>query len=82
MTVAETDAKTIPGDRLTTYDVGPDGAHIRLNFEDALDGPHMLSLTIELLSGLLMTIPRILQRALQARYQDRSVRIVQPLSCW
>src|SRR5882762_2849054 len=67
---------------LTTCDVAPDGHYVRLHFEDALGRPATLRLTSDRVQQLLMTVPGLLSRALQARHRDDSVRAVFPLHQW
>ena len=67
---------------LTTCDVAPDGHYVRLHFEDALGRPAALRLTSDRVQQLLMTVPGLLSRALQARHRDDSVRAVFPLHQW
>jgi hypothetical protein len=67
---------------LTTCDVAPDGHYVRLHFEDTLGRPAALRLTSDRVQQLLMTVPGLLSRALQARHKDDSVRAVFPLHQW
>jgi hypothetical protein len=67
---------------LTTCDVALDGSHVRLHFEDSLGCPAALRLTSDRVQQLLMTLPHLLSRALQARHRDDSVRAVFPLDQW
>ena len=49
----------------------------------AADGrTHRIVLPFDTLSGLLMTLPRMLQSALNARFADGSLRVVQRLGAW
>ncbi len=73
---------TVAGERLTTFDVGSDGERVQLNFVDASGRRCALTLPVEQLGALLMTIPRILRRALEARFGDDTRRMVHPLACW
>jgi len=73
---------TIAGERLTTYDVDADGERVQLNFVDAGDLPCGIVLPLDQLGALLMTIPRIMRRALQVRFGDDTRRLVHPLACW
>src|ERR1700730_3268270 len=65
---------------LTTCEVSSDGCYVRLNFEDALGRPTKLRLTSTGFQKLVMTLPQLLSRALQAQHGDDSVRAVFPLS--
>lgn len=82
MDVAPADANSIDGQQLTAWAVLPGGARIRLDFIAADGAPHRLALPVEALSGLLMTLPRMLQTALDARFADGSLRVVQRLGTW
>lgn len=72
----------IEGRRLTTFDVTPDGTRFRLNFTDSRGQPSAVTLPTECLNELLMTLPRIVSQALQARYNDSSLRLVFPAEEW
>jgi hypothetical protein len=67
---------------LTTCQVAADGQYVRLNFEDACGLPATLRLTSGGIQQLLMTLPRLLARALTAQHRNGSVRAVFPLSEW
>jgi hypothetical protein len=67
---------------LTTCQVAPDGQYVRLNFADALGRPAALRLTSACIQQLIMTLPHLLSKALQAEHGDRSMRAVFPLSEW
>src|SRR5262249_29949501 len=72
----------IDGERLTTWAVSPDGETVRLGFEDAAGRPCAINLPITVLSGLMMTIPRMLRQALAARFADGSLRMTHELGDW
>jgi hypothetical protein len=67
---------------LTTHQVTPDGSVICLNIENAGGRPIALRLPSFCVEQLLMTLPHLLSKALQARYGDESLRIVFPLGNW
>ncbi len=77
----DTAAAELVGGWLTTWSVSPDGSRVRLGFADRKGRPYGLDLPFEAASALLMTLPRILQSALDAR-RDSSSRIVHPLGAW
>ena len=60
------------------WSISPDGSRARLGFADGDGGPCRIELPVEAASGLLMTLPRILQAAPHQR-GDAKARIVQPL---
>jgi hypothetical protein len=82
MDVAPTDALPIEGQRLTTWAVLPGGTQIRLDFAATEGRTHRIVLPFDTLSGLMMTLPRMLQSALDARFADGSLRVVQRLGAW
>ena len=82
MDVAPTDALPIEGQQLTTWAVLPGGTQIRLDFIAADGRTHRIVLPFEALTGLLMTLPRMLQSALNERFPDSTLRVVHPLSDW
>src|SRR5260370_15484693 len=64
---------------LTTHQVTPDGSVICLNIENSGGRPIALRLPSLCVEQLLMTLPHLLSKALQARYGDESMRLVFPL---
>jgi hypothetical protein len=74
--------RTIEGRRLTTWSVQPGGTRIQLDFADGDGTPHHIVLPFDELTGLLMTLPRMLQTALDMRFTDGSARVVQRLGRW
>lgn len=77
----ETTTRELAGEWLTTWSVSPDGSRARLGFADGAGWPCRVDLPVEVVSGLLMTLPRVLQAALDRR-GDGSDRVVQPLGSW
>ncbi len=69
------------GEWLTTWSVSPDGRRARFGFADAVGRPRRLDLPVEAVGALLMTLPRVLQVALD-RLGDGTARMVQPLGLW
>ncbi len=67
---------------MTTHRVAPDGSVICLNFENAGGRPMALRLPSLCVAQLLMTLPRLLSKALQAQHGDGSLRVVFPLGDW
>ena len=64
-------AEPIEGERLTTWRVLTGGNRIALDFV-ATDGEsHSIVLPVDTLSGLMMTLPRMLQSALDERFPQR-----------
>ncbi|HEY0185813.1 MAG TPA: hypothetical protein VGC09_23670 [Rhodopila sp.] len=75
-------ATPIEGARLTTWSVLPGGTQISLDLVAIDGGTHRIVLPVDALSGLMMTLPRMLQSALDQRFPDGSLRIVQKLGKW
>ena len=61
-------APCIEGEKLTTWTVLPGGHHVSLGFAAAGGATHRIVLPIEALTGLLMTLPRMVQSALDERF--------------
>jgi hypothetical protein len=75
-------ARPIEGRQLTAWAVLPGGTHIRLDFAGSDGTIHRIVLPFDALTGLLMTLPRMLQTALDTRFADGSLRFVQQLGRW
>ena len=72
----------IVGRTLTNFQVDSTGDSFRLNFE-AIDGqPASVTLPVECLSSLLMTLPRLLEQALKSKYRDDTLKLVCPTGGW
>jgi hypothetical protein len=75
-------AAPIEGEKLTSWGVLPGGTQISLDFTATDGGTHRIVLPVDALSGLMMTLPRMLQSALDERFPGGSLRIVQRLGKW
>jgi hypothetical protein len=82
MDVGPSDAAPIEGRQLITWAVLPGGTGVCLDLIGADGRTHRIALPLEALTGLLMTLPRMLQSALNARFSDGSLRIVHRLGLW
>jgi hypothetical protein len=82
MDLAPNDTCPIEGQELTSWAVLAGGTHVRMEFIGTDSTPHRIVLPFDVLSGLLMTLPRMLQTALDARFSDRTLRFVQQLGKW
>jgi hypothetical protein len=71
--------RPIEGERLTSWAILAGGTHVRMDFIGTDGAQHQIVLPFDALTGLLMTLPRILQSALDARFSDGSLRFVQQL---
>jgi hypothetical protein len=66
---------------LTTCEVAADGA-VSLGFVDSDGNPATLRLSLNQVGTLVMTLPGLLDKALQRRYGDGSLRYAYPLDTW
>ena len=72
----------IDSQALTTCEVAPDGEAVSLGFVDTTGNPATIRLSIDEAGALLMTLPRLIDRALQTRFADQSLRYAYPLASW
>src|SRR5438034_11761521 len=72
----------IRGVQLTTFDLTPDGESVSIHVTDDQGSPTTLVLPSECLHALMMTLPEIVRRSLQARFHDPSMRVVYPVGSW
>ena len=72
----------IDSQALTTCEVAPDGEAISLGFVDTTGNPATIRLSIDQAGALLMTLPGLIDRALQKRFADQSLRYAYPLVSW
>ena len=68
--------------QLTTCEVASDGGAISLGFEDVSGNPAAVSVSLNQVGALIMTLPGLLEAALKARYGDQSLRYAYPLASW
>ena len=67
---------------LTTCEVAADGGAISLGFIDSTGNPATIRLSINQVGALAMTLPRLIDQALQKRFGDQSLRYAYPLASW
>jgi hypothetical protein len=67
---------------LTTCEVAPDGGAISLGFVDASGRPATIRLSLNQVGALAMTLPGLIDKALQTRFGDQSLRYAYPLESW
>lgn len=67
---------------LTTCDVAADGGAVLLGFVDAAGNPATIRLSLNQVGALAMTLPGLIDKALQKRFGDRSLRYAYPLESW
>ena len=72
----------IESQSLTTCEVAPDGSTVVLGFTDARGTPATIRLPLNQVGALAMTLPSLIDKALQARYGDASLRYAYPLESW
>ncbi|MDN4982924.1 hypothetical protein KUL72_23205 [Bradyrhizobium arachidis] len=68
--------------QLTTCEVAADGGAISLGFEDVTGNPAAVSVSLNQVGALIMTLPGLLEAALKTRYGDQSLRYAYPLASW
>jgi hypothetical protein len=66
---------------LTSCEVAADGA-ISLGFVDFTGNPATIKLSLNQVGALAMTLPGLIDKALQIRFGDRSLRYAHPLASW
>jgi len=64
---------------LTTCEVAADGGAISLGFVDATGQPATIRLSLNQVGALAMTLPGLIDKALQTRFGDQSLRYAYPL---
>jgi hypothetical protein len=69
-------AQDIIVQELGTYDLSCDGTSLRVNFVCDDGSRRCVTVPTVYLGNLIMTLPQLMQRALQARHQDDSLRLV------
>src|SRR6202012_1140370 len=67
---------------LTSCEVAADGGVISLGFIDSTGKPATIRLSLNQVGALAMTLPGRLDKALQTRYGDQSLRYAYPLDSW
>jgi hypothetical protein len=67
---------------LTTCEVAADGGAISLGFVDSAGTPATIRLSLNQVGALAMTLPSLLDKALQTRFDDQSLRYAYPLASW
>lgn len=67
---------------LTTYRISEDGESASLRIVDAAGEERALRFGIDDLGNLLMTLPALIETALQRRYRDAAFRFAYPIGSW
>jgi hypothetical protein len=68
--------------KLAAFELAQDGGSVRLDLRDESGKPVSLSLSVDCLSPLLMTLPGIIEQSLRRRYRDPSLRMVYSAGDW
>jgi hypothetical protein len=67
---------------LTTCEIAADGGAISLGFVDSTGTPATIRLSLNQVGALAMTLPGLIDKALQTRFGDQSLRYAYPLASW
>ena len=67
---------------LTTCEVAADGGAVSLGFVDSEGRPATIRLSLNQVGALAMTLPGLIDKALQTRFGDQSLRYAYPLASW
>ncbi len=67
---------------LTTYRISEDGESASIRLVDAAGAETSLHFGIDELGNLLMTLPGLIEAALQRRYEDGAFRFAYPIGSW
>jgi hypothetical protein len=67
---------------LMSCEVAADGNVISLGFVDADGRPATIRLSLNQVGALAMTLPGLIDKALQVRFRDESLRYAYPLESW
>ena len=67
---------------LTSCEVAPGGDAISLGFVDSTGQPATIRLSLNQVGALAMTLPGLIDKALQTRFGDQSLRYAYPLASW
>jgi hypothetical protein len=67
---------------LTSREVAADGGAVSLGFVDSTGNPATIRLSLNQVGALAMTLPELIDKALQTRFGDQSLRYAYPLESW
>ena len=67
---------------LTTCEVAADGDTVVLGFTDSQGTSARIRLPLSQIGALAMTLPDLINKALQSRYGDHTLRYTYPLASW
>ena len=77
MTIMEIESQA-----LTSCEVAADGDAVSLGFVDSTGQPATIRLSLSQVGALAMTLPGLIDKALQTRFGDQSLRYAYPLASW
>ena len=77
MTIMEIESQA-----LTSCEVVADGDAVSLGFVDSTGQPATIRLSLSQVGALAMTLPGLIDKALQTRFGDQSLRYAYPLASW
>jgi hypothetical protein len=72
----------IESQSLTTCEVAPDGSTVVLGFTDSSGAAATIRLPLNQVGALAMTLPELINKALQSRFGDHTLRYAYPLASW
>lgn len=67
---------------LTTCEVAADGGTVSLGFVDSNGNPATIRMSLNQVGALAMTLPGLIDKALQTKFGDQSLRYAYPLASW
>ena len=67
---------------LTTYKISEDGQTVALMMLDETGSERSVSFRLDELGNLVMTLPSVIEAALQRQYRDASFRFAYPIGAW
>jgi hypothetical protein len=74
--------KQVDVNALLDYEVAADGSHVRLNLANDLGNQVNVTLPIECLKQLVLSLPVILEQTLRALHQNPALRLVHTVKLW
>jgi hypothetical protein len=72
----------IEAQSLTTCDITPDSSLISISFVDSSGQPTTIRMSLDQVGALMMTLPGLIDHALQTRFADSTLRYTYPLASW
>jgi hypothetical protein len=74
--------KQVDVNALLDYEVAADGSHVRLKLANDLGNQVNVTLPIECLKQLVLSLPVILEQTLRALHQNPALRLVHTVKLW